>query len=340
MEEPQLSRHTGAYKELFDLKYALDESAIVAYTNEHGIIQHVNDKFCEISKYSREELIGEDHRIVNSGYHSKEFFKELWKTISSGKVWKGEIRNRAKDGTYYWVDTTIVPFLKDDRRPYQYLAIRYEITNRKEMEEELQKMMMKLIDVQEEERKRLSRNLHDGIGQNLYSHLITINILQSQMNHPLIDQMQKEATDLIQEIREISWELRPSVLDDLGLVPAIRSYLSRCSEHYGLDVRFECSLDKRLRMNKEIAIYRIIQEALTNTRKYADATEVAVTIRQMDGIVRVMVEDDGKGFDIDQLTRGVGLFSMEERSRAVHGELTIKSKQGLGTKIIFEVPLY
>ncbi|WP_237562908.1 PAS domain-containing sensor histidine kinase [Bacillus dakarensis] len=339
MEKPQQSDGANAYKELFDLKYALDESAIVAYTNERGIIQHVNDKFCEISKYSREELVGEDHRIVNSGYHSKEFFKNLWRTISSGNVWKGEIRNRAKDGSYYWVDTTIVPFLKEDGSPYQYLAIRYEITKRKEMEEELQEMTLKLIDVQEEERKRLSRDLHDGIGQNLYSHLITINILQSQINHPLIDQMQKEATDLIQEIREISWELRPSVLDDLGLVPAIRSYLSRCSEHYGIDVRFECSLDKRLPMNKEIAIYRIIQEALTNTRKYADADEVAVTIRQIDGIVRVMVEDDGKGFDMSLLTRGVGLFSMEERSRAVQGELTITSKPGKGTKVIFEVPL-
>ncbi|HEY2421073.1 MAG TPA: PAS domain S-box protein, partial [Neobacillus sp.] len=219
-------------QELIDFKFALDESSIVVITDSRGIITYVNDQFCHISKYEREELIGHDHQIVNSSYHSKEFFKEMWRTIGSGKVWKGEIRNRAKDGTYYWVDTTIVPFLNEKGKPYQYLAIRYEITERKRVEQELQKMMTTIIDVQEEERKRLSRDLHDGIGQNLYSHLITINRLLSEIDHPLLHQMMKEATELIEEIREISWELRPSVLDDLGLVPAIRSFLSRYSDHY------------------------------------------------------------------------------------------------------------
>lgn len=325
--------------ELSDLKYALDESTIVAYTDKRGVIQYVNDKFCAVSKYSREELIGSDHRIVNSRYHSKEFFKEMWRTISSGKVWKGEIRNRAKDGEYYWVDTTIVPFLDDKGKPYQYLAIRYEITKLKKIEEELQKMMIKLIDVQEEERRRLSRNLHDGIGQNLYSHLITINLLQTEIDHPIVEKLQKEATDLIEEVREISWELRPSVLDDLGLVPAIRSYLVRYSEHYGIDVGFDCALMNRLSSNKEIAIYRIIQESLTNARKYADTNRANVTIREMDGTVRIMIEDFGKGFNLDEIHRGVGLFSMEERARAVNGELHIYSTVGQGTKVIFEVKI-
>src|ERR1044072_5185490 len=108
-------------RESSDYKYALDESCIVAITDQKGIIIHANDNFCKISKYSREELIGQDHRIINSSYHSKEFIRDLWVTIANGKIWKGDLRNRAKDGTIYWVDTSIVPFLNAEGKPYRYL---------------------------------------------------------------------------------------------------------------------------------------------------------------------------------------------------------------------------
>ena len=115
-------------------KLAIDEYSIVAITNDKGIINYVNDKFIEISKYDRNELIGKDHRILNSGYHSKEFFKDLWKTIKSGQVWKNEIKNKAKDGSFYWVDTTIIPFLDNKKNPNKYVSIRTDITKKKKLE--------------------------------------------------------------------------------------------------------------------------------------------------------------------------------------------------------------
>ncbi|GLH74430.1 hypothetical protein GETHLI_29320 [Geothrix limicola] len=127
----------NAVKRLEDLRFAVDESTIFAITDARGVITEVNSRFCEVSGYTREELIGKTHAILKSGQHSKAFFKEMWEAITAGRVWRGEMKNRAKDGTFYWVDTTIVPWLDAEGRPERYMALRTVITEKKRAEEAL-----------------------------------------------------------------------------------------------------------------------------------------------------------------------------------------------------------
>ena len=145
-------------REVSNYMDALDKTTIIALTDEKGIIRKVNNNFCEIAKYTEDELIGQDHRIINSDFHSKEFMRELWETIAKGDVWKGELRNKAKDGTYYWVYTTIVPFLDNEGKPDQYLAIRVDITKRKETEEQL-KALNKVVAKQNAQKEKQAEKL-------------------------------------------------------------------------------------------------------------------------------------------------------------------------------------
>ncbi|MEX2415909.1 MAG: PAS domain S-box protein [Paenibacillaceae bacterium] len=336
-ESPFRDQLTQSLRQLLELKFALDESSIVAVTDSRGRIQYANERFCNISKYSKEELIGNDHRIINSGYHGRAFMEELWQTIASGQVWKGDIKNKAKDGSYYWVNTTIVPFLDEHQSPYQYLAIRNEVTQLKKVEEELKQMMKQVMLIQEEERKRFSRELHDGIGQSLYSLIIQLDRLIAEKSSTDLDEIRRNVTFIIEDVRGLAWELRPSVLDDLGIIPAIRTFLDNYSEHNGIKVQFQSNFKGRLHAQLETVIYRVIQEALTNVSKYADVSDAQVSILEIDGRIEVLIEDQGKGFTRNVQTKGVGLFSMEERVRGIGGQLIIQSQSGQGTKVSMSI---
>lgn len=193
------------------LTSAIDEAAIVAITDAHGVITYVNKKFCKISQYSSEELIGKTHRIINSQYHPKEFFIDMWKTISSGKVWEGEIRNRAKGGHFYWVNTTIVPFSDATGKPEKYVAVRYEITERKEAEEKLKIYAKELESSNRELQDFASVAAHD-----LQEPLRKIQSFADRLVAKSRDMLSDESKDYLDRMQNAAQRMQNLINDLLG----------------------------------------------------------------------------------------------------------------------------
>lgn len=210
-------------KEIAAYKYALNESSIIAITDQTGTIRYVNDNFCTISKYSREELIGQDHRIINSGYHSKEFIRHLWVTIANGKIWKGELKNKAKDGTIYWVDTTIVPFLDDKGKPYQYIAIRADITERKLAEDNLASSEMHFRSLIENSVEGIV--LTDELSNNTYQSPAAKKIMGNLPTDNLINRVHVGDFELMKR-------LHTEVIENPGLPVPFQGRFLRAAGHY------------------------------------------------------------------------------------------------------------
>jgi len=335
-------------KELSDLKYALEVSSIVAITKETDEIVYVNDKYCEVTQYSRREIVGKNHRILNSGYHPPTFFKELWATILSGQVWRGSVRDRAKDGSLFWVDTTIVPLLNENKKPYQFICVRNEITKLKEMEEAVATLPQKIIQAQETERDRISREIHDDLGQSLATLKMMI---QAHLHYTCKCVNRKELFRVVQYLdtiitktRSLASGLRPSTLEVLGLSTAIKSLINDCKRAQEIKITSRLVPLEDIRFRGEaINLYRIIQEALANVITHARAKNVWLTMRKVRGQLIVSIKDDGRGFLFGQngnvpMKRGLGLSTMQERTKLLQGQMDIDSQPGKGTVVRLEIP--
>lgn len=317
-----------------NLKSAIDEAAIVAITDNQGVITYANKKFCEISKYSREELIGNTHRIINSHYHPKEFFDDMWTTISSGKVWEGEIKNRAKDGTLYWVHTNIVPFMDAEGKPEQYVAVRYEITERKLAEEQLKVYAKKLEVSNKELQDFASVAAHD-----LQEPLRKIQAFSERLTTKAKNLLDPETFDYVDRIQSSAKRMQTLINDLLTYSrvttktqPFTRLNLNEVISHVvsDLEIRIEQTKGKVTAAQlPEITgdptqIYQLFQNIIGNALKFRKPDVDPVV--HIEGQVlensilggkafQITVTDNGIGFDEKYLDR---IFTIFQRLHGRH----------------------
>jgi PAS domain S-box-containing protein len=353
---PNVAGSAPGINQLADFKRALDHAAIVATTDVTGRITYVNDTFCRISGYSREELIGQDHRIINSAYHPKEFIRELWRTIASGQVWHGEIRNRAKDGHYYWVDTTIVPFLNDRGRPYQYIAIRSDITARKAAETQLAQQaalarMGQMAAVMAHEVRNPLAGIKGAI-QVLMSRRSTGDSELPVMRDIVarIDSL----SDLINDVMVYARPrpLRPTLVELRSVVNDAVSIVRRDPLGQGIDI-VVAGDEVSATADGELVCATVLNLLLNAAQAMSGHGRIDALVSRRDGSVTIEVRDTGPGIPAairDQVfepffttkNHGGGLgLPIARRTAELHGgTLTLECPDTGGTAVTLTLPLH
>ncbi len=195
---------------------AIDVNIISSITDEAGTILYANDKFCEVSKYNREELIGQNHRIINSGYHTKAFFKQMWDAIKSGNSWQDEIKNKAKDGTIYWVDTVIIPISIPEKKTTFYLSLRTLITEKK---------------IAEEERKDYTKKLREML--HMTSHRVRAPLARCL---GLMSLVEDDTIFTEEELQNIVSHLKSSALELDEFIKELTLFMNNLEKKYNLNI--------------------------------------------------------------------------------------------------------
>jgi PAS domain S-box-containing protein len=364
-------------KELADIKFALDQSTIVAITDQRGIINYVNDQFCRISKYSRAELLGQDHRIINSAYHPKEFIRNIWTTIGSGNVWKGEICNRAKDGSIYWVDTTIVPFLNSEGKPYQYVAVRHDITQLKLAEAQVLKQAAEL---QRSAQLSFVGELAAGLAHEIKNPLagiqgaVDILIRRRDKNDPereALEGMRDEVQRIDRTVRALLDRARPrlvslrasSLADIVGRAVNLARAQSASATARGhrVNIEFEPPADPIIIPVDPAQIEDAVLNLIINAIEAADSDgEVKIRVNrsendqseEFEDEAIVEVSDKGHGISEEDLTRifnpffttrdagtGLGLPAVRRIARVHGGRVDVASAPGNGSTFTLHLPI-
>ena len=340
-------------RSLDELRYALDQAAIVAATDQRGIITYVNDKFCEISRYSRQELLGADHRIINSGYHPKEFMRDLWRTIARGQIWRGEIRNRAKDGSLYWVDTTIVPFLDGAGKPRQYLAIRSDITARKQAEAQIREQAA-LTNL-----GQLAAVVAHEVRNPLAGLRASLQVLGQRCAEPdreIVGAMVRRIDELNQTVEDLLLYARPTAprLQRVDVASLVRDVAQSARVATGsvcppIDVRAE---DGVIALTDLDMLRAALLNVTMNACQAGGALPVAIELSSRAGVCEVAVADRGPGIPADVRERifepffttrpegtGLGLAIVKRLIEVLNGTISLSDRNDGGTVARITVPL-
>jgi len=364
-------------KDLHDLQFALNQSTIVAFTNNRGVITFVNDAFCRISQYSASELVGKTHKIINSSHHPKEFFHEMWNTIAQGLVWKGEIKNRAKDGSYYWVDTTITPYLDPEHgKPYQYVAIRHDITARKLLEMELANAKEA---AEEANRKKslflanMSHELRTPLNAVIsYSQMmkqgIAGSITEKQYKYANnIEISGKHLLDIVNDILDIAKieagkiQLSPKAIPIKHLILDLENILSEFADRQQVHLEFEIDPKLEIITGDPVRLRQIFFNLISNAIKF-NSRDGHVTVRVFldeagQGFIGE-IQDTGIGIPADKLGdlftefyqvddstsrchegTGLGLALTQHLVRLHSGEISVESEAHKGSTFRFRIPI-
>ncbi len=325
--------------------------------DERGIVTFVNDHLCTMLGFRKEELIG---RSVEDFLDEKNrrALSERREARDSGEDRPYELTWTRKDGKK--VPTIVSPrTVRTDNRITGSIAVITDITERlkaeaamKDSARQLQSLSVRLLRAQEEERGRVSRELHDELGQSLSVLKLRVGLIRKQLHPDQLtakqdcDETLQYLNQVIENVRRLSRDLSPAILADLGLSTALRRLLTQFSQLASCEVDWHVGdIDKLLSEDSEIILYRIFQEALTNIQKHSQANKVSVALEKQDDIISCVIADDGIGFSLRRTDRpdptksGMGLAIMAERVRMLGGALNIQSEPDKGTRITFSFPI-
>lgn len=364
-------------KEISDYKLALDESGSVTISDSNGIIKEVNDNFCKKTKYSKDEVIGKSHNISNSGFHPRDFFTNLWGTITKGEIWRGEIKNKAKDGSFYWVNTTIIPFLDETGKPYQYVSVRFDITNRKSVEADLIKAKQ-AADAANRAKSQFLANMSHEIRTPMnavigFSELLSKSV-QDTKQLSQVESIRSSGKNLLQIINDLldlskieagKIEIVPVPINLSNMLSEIEDVFADKVKEKGIVLSFDYeNIFTKTLLLDEVRLRQILFNIIGNAVKFTDEGYVSLNIENKKNHINkenvdltIIVKDTGIGIPVDDQKHifdpfhqplgqnvikyggtGLGLSITKNLVKKMGGSINLESEFGKGSTFRIELP--